>query len=310
MWWYKKHFKVCFHWLFSYNHTFVYIVTLFYVYVLMFGLVNKYHFHLQLFFVASVLLRCHHLSFLFTHVLIAALFEIIDRSNPPFCTYRFLHIHQLVFVKNDGMYGMLKYPPPIPVTDRNTVIKLMKMEEWLLSPSCPPSHLPSITLWLLSWMERSRVLLFFFFFYPHLSRFWTEILQIIFFLPTFDTSRLQRGDLARAWGPFPWQLPALSLYIRAGKLTVGLPASAEPYKRNIIVFISTVHLAAFLKVLSLWLCNLHCHPGFGQLKLQSKLKLKIIHYIMMQWWTFLAMLYNHSVEMGLMFRPDIKTRLR
>lgn len=170
-------------------------------YVLMFGLVNKYHFHLQLFFVASVLLRCHHLSFLFTHVLIAALFEIIDRSNPPFCTYRFLHIHQLVFVKNDGMYGMLKYPPPIPVTDRNTVIKLMKMEEWLLSPSCPPSHLPSITLWLLSWMERSRVLLFFFF-TPISADFELKYCRSYFFCPHLTPQGckeeiwLEHGDLS------------------------------------------------------------------------------------------------------------------
>lgn len=171
-------------------------------YVLMFGLVNKYHFHLQLFFVASVLLRCHHLSFLFTHVLIAALFEIIDRSNPPFCTYRFLHIHQLVFVKNDGMYGMLKYPPPIPVTDRNTVIKLMKMEEWLLSPSCPPSHLPSITLWLLSWMERSRVLLFFFFLPPSQQILNWNIADHIFFAHIWHL-KVAKRRFGSSMGTFP-----------------------------------------------------------------------------------------------------------
>lgn len=138
-------------------------------------------------------------SFLFTHFLIAALFEIIDLSNPSFCTFWSLHIHQLAFVTNDRRYEMLKCPPPTPVTERQTGRELMEMEEWLLSPSCPPSNLLSLTLWLPSWLEWSRVSLF----YPISSEFEWKHFRSYFFFAHFRHLKVAKRRFGLRIGSFP-----------------------------------------------------------------------------------------------------------
>lgn len=166
---------------------------------------------------------------------------------------------------------MLKCPTPTPVTDRKTLIELM--EKWLHSPPCPPSHLLLITL-SLGIIEK--------FYFSSPSQQILNVADLFFFLPAFDTSRLQRGDLARGWGPFPWQLLALSLYIRAEEADSGSARKCiSLLKINIILFSSTglssaFNILTFVQILSLWLFNLYYNPHVVQLQSIFRLKWSII----------------------------------